>query len=157
VVAEARVWAVAAGRDVRFETSLPPEAVAFADRERLHQVLVNLLDNACGTARRTARCSHGRGRARTAAAPSRFATAGPGIPPADRKRGVRTVHPRRPRRPAAATGLGLAIAHWVVELHGGTIAVLDSAVGCRIRVTLPRSDGPLVTSWGDSCRLKLIL
>ena len=35
------------------------------------------------------------------------------------------------------TGLGLAIARWAVELHGGRIAVVPSAVGCRIRVELP--------------------
>ena len=45
------------------------------------------------------------------------------------------------------TGLGLAIARWVVDLHGGTIRVVDTQVGCRIRVVLPRppaSDTALV-------------
>ena len=43
-------------------------------------------------------------------------------------------------RGGGGTGLGLAIAQWVVELHGGSIAVVDApAPGCRIRVSLPVS------------------
>jgi signal transduction histidine kinase len=36
-------------------------------------------------------------------------------------------------------GLGLAIARWIVELHGGTIrAATADPTGCRIVVELPR-------------------
>ncbi|PRC50225.1 two-component sensor histidine kinase, partial [Mycobacterium sp. ITM-2017-0098] len=38
---------------------------------------------------------------------------------------------------AGGTGLGLAIARWAVELHGGTIEVMDIRHGCRIGVTIP--------------------
>ena len=139
VVAEARVWAVAAGRDVRFETSLPPEAVAFVDRERLHQVLVNLLDNAVRHSPANSRVQISATVAPDGGCAIEVRDQGPGIPPADRKRVFeRFTRGASPGRAAGGgTGLGLAIAHWVVELHGGTIAVLDSAVGCRIRVTLP--------------------
>ena len=62
---------------------------------------------------------------------------GEGIPAAERgrvferfTRGGRAVH--------GGTGLGLAIARWVVELHRGTIAVVDApGGGCHIHVTLP--------------------
>lgn len=38
---------------------------------------------------------------------------------------------------SSGTGLGLTIARWVAQLHGGTIAVADSERGCRIQLTLP--------------------
>ena len=40
-------------------------------------------------------------------------------------------------RSDGGTGLGLAIARWVVDLHGGSIRVVETDAGCRIRVTLP--------------------
>ena len=64
---------------------------------------------------------------------------GPGIPPGERTR----VFERFSRGGVAdngGTGLGLAIARWVVELHGGTIAVVDpepGRAGCRIRFRVP--------------------
>ena len=37
------------------------------------------------------------------------------------------------------TGLGLAIARWIVDAHGGTIAVRErEPTGCRVVVELPR-------------------
>jgi len=48
------------------------------------------------------------------------------------------------RATTGGTGLGLAIVRWAVELHGGTVAVADSARGCRMRVTLP-AGGPRPT------------
>ncbi|CRK57434.1 Osmosensitive K+ channel histidine kinase KdpD [Alloactinosynnema sp. L-07] len=140
VVAEAEVNAVAAGRAVRFATSVAPAAATVsADRERLHQVLVNLLDNAV-------RHGPAGGEVRViAAATSRGLTLevrdqGPGIDPAERDLVFRRFT-RGERATGGGTGLGLAIARWVVELHGGTIAVVDPAppsrTGCRIRITLP--------------------
>ena len=41
---------------------------------------------------------------------------------------------------AGGTGLGLAIARWAVELHGGTIEVMEVGTGCRIAVTIPASE-----------------
>jgi signal transduction histidine kinase len=137
VVAEVHVSAVAAGRDVRFESSVPPGAVVYADRERLHQVLVNLLDNAVRHSPTgspvTVSAEVGPG-----GCAIEVRDCGPGIAPADRER-VFERFTRGGRATGGGTGLGLAIAQWVVELHGGTIAALDSMVGCRIRVTLPAS------------------
>lgn len=135
VVAEVHVSAVAAGRDVRLESSVPTDATAYADRERLHQVLVNLLDNAVRhsppNSPVTVSAEVGPG-----GCAIEVRDRGPGIAPADRER-VFERFTRGGRPSGGGTGLGLAIAQWVVELHGGTIAVLDSSVGCRIRVTLP--------------------
>jgi signal transduction histidine kinase len=60
---------------------------------------------------------------------------GPGIAPADRSR-IFERFTRGERAGGGGTGLGLAIARWVVDLHGGTIAVVEP--GSCIQVTLPR-------------------
>jgi signal transduction histidine kinase len=60
---------------------------------------------------------------------------GPGIPPAERERVFQRFS--RGATSAGGTGLGLAIARWAVELHGGTVEVMDVRTGCRIRVTIP--------------------
>ncbi|EWC62500.1 Osmosensitive K+ channel histidine kinase KdpD [Actinokineospora spheciospongiae] len=136
VVAEAEVNAAATGRAVVFRTSVSPTAATVrADRERLHQVLVNLLDNAVrhGPA-------DGEVRVLASAGPAglllEVADDGPGIAEAERDLVFRRFS-RGERATGGGTGLGLAIARWVVELHGGSIAVVDGDRGCRIRVTLP--------------------
>ncbi|MBB5917338.1 signal transduction histidine kinase [Nocardia transvalensis] len=132
VVAETEVAADASGRGVRVTTSAPPDLVVYADRARLHEVLLNLLDNA-------ARHGPAGGTVCLAAEPTAGGVVlevrdeGPGIPPGERAR----VFERFTRGESSdgGTGLGLAIARWIVGLHGGTIAVADP--GSRIRVTLP--------------------
>ncbi|MBF6301724.1 HAMP domain-containing protein [Nocardia amamiensis] len=134
VVAEAEVMTAALGRGVRFHTDvLPGTARVYADRARLHQVLLNLLDNA-------ARHGPAGGEVRIAVRvlPGEVVIDveddGPGIPPAERAR-VFDRFTRGGRTAGGGTGLGLAISRWVVDLHGGTIAVADP--GSRIRVVLP--------------------
>jgi signal transduction histidine kinase len=145
-VAEATVTATGAGRRVGFAIETPADPlVVSADRDRLHQVFANLLDNA-------ARHSPAGGTVTVSACPVADRIAfevvdqGTGIPLEQQARVFErfTRGSRGDYRDAAAardggTGLGLAIAQWVVDLHGGTIEVAQSAEpGCRIRVTLPR-------------------
>jgi signal transduction histidine kinase len=137
VVREARVNAAGSGRDVRFEVSAPAVVVP-GDRERLHQVFANLLDNA---ARHSPRGGTVLVRAERRDDHLLVAVAdeGAGIPPAERHR-VFERFSRGERPTGGGTGLGLAIARWVVQLHRGTIAVVDpdrDRGGCHIRVTLP--------------------
>ena len=145
-VAEAEVTTAVAGRDVRFTVEVsPPNASAFADRGRLHQVVVNLLDNAA---------RHGpAGGEVTVLATAKgdvltieVADEGPGIAAEDRDRVFQRF--TRGERTAGGTGLGLAIARWVVDLHGGRISVVEppqqaddrhGPPGCRMRVTIPAS------------------
>lgn len=134
VVAEAEVMAAAIDRPVRFTIAVAtPDLTVHADRARLHQVLLNLLDNAT-------RHGPAHGEVRLRAHADRAATVlevsddGPGIPVAERAR-VFERFTRGGRATGGGTGLGLAIARWIVDLHGGTIAVADP--GSRIRVTLP--------------------
>lgn len=167
VVAEAEVAADAAGRGVHFTVEVTPaDTLVNADRERLPQVIMNLLDNAArhspvgGTVAVTAGPAGSAGLAGlvglTSVGPGprsgpgtgpgarsgggvfiEVADSGPGIPPAERHL-VFERFTRGRRASAGGTGLGLAIAHWVVELHGGSIAVVDhSGTGARIRVQLP--------------------
>ena len=142
-VRESEVTAAAAGRRVRFDVAAPPLPL-LADRERLHQVVANLLDNASrhsppeGTVRL---CAYRHGEAIVL----EVTDEGPGIAPAERERVFqRFTRGDRLGGRDGGTGLGLAIARWVVQMHRGTIAVLDPPgggrggnPGCRIRVMLP--------------------
>ncbi|GAA3560554.1 hypothetical protein GCM10022222_50380 [Amycolatopsis ultiminotia] len=124
VAAEAAAMAAATGRGVRFAVSVsPPGAAVTADRERLYQVVVNLLENA---ARHSPAGGEVRVHARLQAGEARIEVRdeGPGIPPADRDR-VFERFTRGERAPDGGTGLGLAIARWAAELHGGTVEVVD--------------------------------
>jgi signal transduction histidine kinase len=140
-VAEAEVTARVTGRSVVFTTEVrPPHLVARVDRSRMHQVLVNLLDNAA---------RHGPpGSVVTVVARTEgermvveISDEGPGIEPEERDR-VFHRFTRGERAVGGGTGLGLSIARWAVDLHGGRIVVAEAAdpvaPGCRIRITLPR-------------------
>ena len=140
-VAEARVAAEVAGRDVGFRLDVaPPELSVRADPNRLHQVVINLLDNAArhappGTDVQLV------GRREGGDLVLEVRDEGPGIAPEERDR-VFHRFTRGERAVGGGTGLGLAIARWAVDLHGGRIAVVDAPgangnPGCRIRVTLP--------------------
>jgi signal transduction histidine kinase len=137
VVREARVNAGGAGRDVHFQVTAPA-LVLSADRERLHQLFANLLDNAArhsppgGTV--LVRAERRDDRVLVVVADE-----GAGIPAAERDR-VFERFSRGERPTGGGTGLGLAIARWVVQLHRGSIAVVDPGDdrgGCHIQVTLP--------------------
>ncbi|MFE1951006.1 MULTISPECIES: sensor histidine kinase [Streptomyces] len=126
----------------------PPELTAYADPERIHQVVANLIDNAVKHSP-----PHGRVTVRARRGPYpqsldlEVLDEGPGIPESEWHR----VFERFNRGDASdntkgkgdgGTGLGLAIARWAVELHGGRIGVAESTRGCRIKVTLPGEPRP---------------
>ncbi len=124
---------------VRFEVEVsPPDARAWADPARLHQVVANLLDNAAKHSP-----ASGTVRIRATVAPSglhlEVSDEGPGVPPDDRElvferfhRGTGTTADS-----TGGTGLGLAIARWAVSLHEGRIWVADTPTGCNFVVDLP--------------------
>ncbi|GAA5161020.1 ATP-binding protein [Pseudonocardia eucalypti] len=149
-VAESRA---AAGRAVRFEVVVEPAGLAVnADRARLRQVVLNLLDNAArhgpaeGRVLVLARTEEGR-------RVLEVRDDGPGIP-ADQRDRVFQRFTRGERAAGGGTGLGLAIARWLVDLHGGEITVTDpnpataagvgpeDRAGCVVRVTLPARSTP---------------
>jgi signal transduction histidine kinase len=132
----AREAAMSAGDRVAFEVRPPAAPLTVdADPARLHQVLANLLDNAArhsppgSTVRLT-------GRADGDLVVFDVADEGAGIPSEQRDRMFERFT-RGERAGGGGTGLGLAIARWVVQMHGGTIRVVDRPAGCLLRVSLP--------------------
>ncbi|HVE91505.1 MAG TPA: ATP-binding protein [Actinomycetota bacterium] len=121
----------------------PPALEAFADPERVHQVVANLLENAVrhspadGTVSVAARRENGHVRIEVA-------DDGPGIPEQDLTRVFQRFYRADASRAASdgGTGLGLSIARWIVDLHGGHIrAERREPAGCRMVVELP-GEGP---------------
>ncbi|HSV38584.1 MAG TPA: DUF4153 domain-containing protein [Nocardioidaceae bacterium] len=125
-----------AGHPVEYVVQAAPEAVIHGDRARLHQLLANLLDNA-------GRHSPGGGTVTARASFSADHTQlevldeGPGIDPADRALVFERF--QSGEHHDGGTGLGLAIARWVVDLHGGSIEVVDTVDGCHIRADIPHT------------------
>ena len=100
------------------------------DAARMRQVIVNLVDNALAAGppvRVTVRVTSG-------ALAIEVADKGPGVPPAERDKIFEPFFTGKTQ----GTGLGLAVAHRVVEAHGGTIDVADApGGGALFRVIIP--------------------
>jgi len=125
-----------ASDSIAFVARAPEDLQLEADPERLHQVLINLAENAL-------RFSPPGGRVELAAARANggvrleVADQGPGIAAADRERVFRRFTTTDESRAGGGSGLGLAISRWIVELHGGSIAVAEGGPGCRVVIELP--------------------
>jgi signal transduction histidine kinase len=110
-----------------------------ADAERLHQVVANLVENAV---RHSPRDGHVlvRAIASTDGLCLEVNDDGPGIPEADATRVFERFYRADSARSSrdGGAGLGLAIARWIVELHGGEIrAERREPHGCRMVVRIP--------------------
>jgi signal transduction histidine kinase len=134
LVEESAAQVTSAGRPGSFDVAVPDEVVVRADPARLQQLLVNALDNAArhapsGSGVRVVAGSQGAGWW------LEVTDDGGGVPPADRER----VFERFGTDGAGGTGLGLAVARWVAQLHGGTLRFLDppSGRGARLRLDVP--------------------
>jgi two-component system phosphate regulon sensor histidine kinase PhoR len=126
---------------------MPQEVVIYADRDRLHEIVVNLLDNAIKYTPRGGSVSLHARPATVTQPVSGEAVAGVELIVADTGEGIPQVHiPRlterfyrvdRPRsRELGGTGLGLAIVKHIVQLHRGTLKIES-----RVR------EGTTVTTW----------
>ncbi len=117
----------------------PPGATAEGDPQRVHQVVANLLDNAVrhsppgGTV-------EVRGSRDRSGVTIEVCDEGPGIDEQERSKVFERFYRADSARSSndGGAGLGLAIAQWIVDLHGGDIRVEGREPhGCRMVVVLP--------------------
>lgn len=130
------------GRDSGLEVRLEVDAdvgLVRADRERILQVLENLLSNA-------ARHARGSGVVTLAAHAKddlveiSITDRGPGIPAEQLAHLFDRFHPER-KQQRAGVGLGLAIVKGIVAAHGGTITAASTpGQGASFVFSLPRAD-----------------
>lgn len=140
VTTDSSSLALVKGIKIDIETR-PEELTIVADPERLSQAIANLVNNAIrhSPPDEVIRVLAYRVGGKVIID---VVDRGPGIAKDDRER----VFERFARAaasgytaelPTGGTGLGLSIVRWAVQLHGGSVYVADSQVGCVMRVTLP--------------------
>ena len=128
--------------DAHIVVDTPARLRLTGDGERLHQVVTNLVDNAVRHAR-SAEPVHLGARRTPDGVRITVADLGPGIPDDELPRVFDRFHRADAARAvdAGGSGIGLAIAREIVELHGGTIrAERNSPRGCRMVVDLPAKE-----------------
>ncbi len=149
--------ALAREKEIDLRVDAPPEAFAEVDPDRLQRVLVNLLSNAFkftpvgGRVRCALRVEP------DATAVVEVADSGPGIPPEQREVAFERFRQLDggPNRRFGGTGLGLANAREIVDLHRGVVGVGEAPEGgalftVRVPVAAPAGapvvakDEPLV-------------
>jgi signal transduction histidine kinase len=123
--------ALAAEKLIRIETPpADPKVTAWADRDKVTQVLMNLIGNAVKFTPRDGKITVALEKNGSDYIQISVADTGPGILPEERNRifskfyQVANVDKQKPK----GSGLGLAISKAIVEMHGGTIWV-ESEVG----------------------------
>ncbi len=129
VVEEMREQSDKKGQTLQLQIEAPRGTRVYGDRERLRQVLINLIDNAV---KYTGASGHILCYARLNGSQAVVSVedTGCGIPKDDQHRIFERFYrvDKVRSRSVGGTGLGLAIAKHIVEAHGGTIAV-QSEVG----------------------------
>lgn len=134
---------IAMAKRLELEADLPGEIHIMGDPDRLHQLFVNLLDNAC-------KYTPEGGKVRVSIALEkntavvRVEDTGQGIVDVDLnrvfERFFRADEARH--RGTGGVGLGLAIAKWIVEAHQGKIMLKSKlGEGTRVTVKLPVRSG----------------
>jgi signal transduction histidine kinase len=125
--------------DQKLTIAVEPRSLCLAgDADRLHQLLVNLVDNARKASPPDAPIAlraHPEGDDVRLEVEDR----GPGIPIEQRDLVFDRFHRVDPARGGSGSGLGLAIVRWIVDLHDGDIHIADATnqTGCRVVIDLP--------------------
>jgi signal transduction histidine kinase len=120
------------------------QVLVCGDQDRLKQVLVNLISNAIKYTPEGGEVVVGLGKINSKACLV-VSDSGPGIPPEDRphifERFYRGEKSRTRGKDGKGYGLGLSIAYWIVQNHGGTIDVSPRQPrGTTFTVWLPLPD-----------------
>jgi signal transduction histidine kinase len=123
---------------VKVECTATEGVTVIGDREGLHRVLVNLIDNGV---------RYGRSQVLVSAGPDgsgkwallAVCDDGPGVPANKRERVFDRFYRLDTARSRAegGTGLGLAIVREIVTAHGGTVSLHDNGPGLRAEIRLP--------------------
>jgi signal transduction histidine kinase len=134
------------GLDRELEVRPAPRGTVPADRDRISQVIRNLIRNSVEHTAPGGAINVAASASENGAVEISVSDDGPGIPVADRERiFVRFHRVERARdRQSGGTGLGLAIARAIVDAHGGRIWADEAPEGgARITFRLPgyRRDG----------------
>ena len=118
---------VAQARGVALSCSAPEDIVVVADEELIHRLVLNLVENAVKFTQRggTVHVDVGAGGGNCTI---RVADTGPGIESADQSRIFERFFRGDRARPqdAGGAGLGLPIARWIAEVHGGELRLEHS-------------------------------
>jgi two-component system phosphate regulon sensor histidine kinase PhoR len=138
----------AAQKNQRIERSVSPGLAVRADRDRLVQILVNLVDNAV-------KFTPEGGRIRVEAEPGtdrrvevRVRDTGIGIPSTDLPRLTERFYrvDRTRSREIGGTGLGLAIVKHLVQAHGGELRIeSELGHGTTVSFTVPAAQEAVVS------------
>ena len=106
------------------------------DRDGLHRVLVNLIDNAVRYASSSVPVGVS---SADGSAVLTVADDGPGVPANKRERVFDRFYRLNTARARdeGGTGLGLPIVREIVTAHGGTVTLHDNEPGLLVRVSLP--------------------
>ncbi|HYB54195.1 MAG TPA: HAMP domain-containing sensor histidine kinase, partial [Thermoanaerobaculia bacterium] len=128
----------AAEKGVALSTSTEGGLAVSVDRNRMRQVLANLLDNALKQTPPGGRIAV---QARHDGDDALFlvSDSGPGIAPEDLPHIFDRLYRGDRSRSERGLGLGLALARAVVEAHGGSVAVESGPGGAVFSVRLPRA------------------
>jgi two-component system OmpR family sensor kinase len=126
---------VAQARGVALTSSAPEDMVIVADEELINRLVLNLVENAVkftpvgGRVHVDVQTEHG-------ACAIRVTDTGIGIPPADQERIFERFFRGDRARPqnAGGAGLGLPIARWIAEVHGGELQLEHSDAGGSVFV-----------------------
>ena len=128
----------AAEKGIALSTSAEGGLTVSVDRNRMRQVLANLLDNALKHTPSGGRIAM---QARHEGDDALFlvSDSGPGIPPEDLPHIFDRLYRGDKSRSERGLGLGLALARAIVEAHGATIAAETSPQGAVLKIRLPRT------------------
>ncbi len=143
-------------KNLAFLNRVPPDLAVQADRDRLTQILVNLVDNAVKYTPEGGQVVVRAGRAGDLVEVSVQDT-GSGIPSIDLPRITERFYrvDKARSRELGGTGLGLAIVKHLVQAHGGELWIeSELGKGTTVRFTLPAAPGEMVWESSDpsTCR-----